>query len=423
VIRATFPDASNTTTTVLMGLRTSESVPGRYRMADWLNTTHRAAADASANGWTVALGTDTSVSGGNARISHATATTTMTKRISIERTTLLDSLRGDFDVYARVLAAAARKYRLQLKWAFGNIDPLPNVNEEYLHDTTDAGAFNFVMVPLGRISIPTETDSAVLGKLKFEIWTAQKSGTAQNLTVDYIRLIPSNNAWVLTPPSDRTKWLAEELTSPVTNPGSGTAISIATTSRLGLFNDLGDNAGSPAITATGHHATKFSVGAQQYGGADRTLKLNIRNTTDSVDTASVTIAIPSGTNRKRKTLDWDAVAGKSYQAQVDDPSTVGSKYMYVRNITDTFTPVFDQNTSLQTDPGSRPTRKTNEKLDSSNNATMELDGTGVPFWIPPGLSMIYIEPWDTIGKNYTEPTHNLARTMTVQATVYPRWWV
>jgi hypothetical protein len=37
--------------------------------------------------------------------------------------------------------------------------------------------------------------------------------------------------------------------------------------------------------------------------------------------------------------------------------------------------------------------------------------------------MIYVEPWDTIAKNYTEPTHNLARTMTVQATVYPRWWV
>jgi hypothetical protein len=65
----------------------------------------------------------------------------------------------------------------------------------------------------------------------------------------------------------------------------------------------------------------------------------------------------------------------------------------------------------------------NEKLDSSGNSLFPLDSTGVPFWLPPGLSMIYIEPWDTIGKNYTEPTHNLARTMTVQATVYPRWWV
>jgi hypothetical protein len=263
-----------------------------------------------------------------------------------------------------------------------------------------------------------------LGKLKFEIWTCQKSGAASNLDIDYIRFIPSNSAWIITPGSDRTKWLAAELTTPVTNPAGGTAISVGVTSGLGGLNDATDNAGSPAITSVGHHSTKFVCGGQNYSGADRTLKLNIRNTTDSVDTTSVTVTIPAGTNFRRRTLEWDAAAGKSYQAQVDDPSSAaGAKSLYVRSIIDTFTPVFEQNSSMQSDPGSRPTRRVNEKLDSSGNSLFPLDSTGVPFWLPPGLSMIYVEPWDTIAKNYTEPTHNLARTMTVQATVYPRWWV
>lgn len=433
-VRATFPDASNQTTTLLVGLRTSEDIPGRYRIADWLNTTSRAQLEASANGWTIALGTDTSAvagsgasgSGSNvARVTHSTTNLTMTKRVSIERTTLLDSLRGDFDVYVRVLAGGARRFRLQLKWAYGDVSPLPNVNDEYVHDVVDAPAFNWVMVPLGRISIPTETDSALLGKLKMEIWTAQKANSAQNLDLDYLRLVPANSAWILTPATDRTVWEASALTTPVTNPASGTAATIGPNTGLAYFDDLTDNVGSPAITAVGHHSTRFNLGAENYGGTDRTVKINIRNTTDSTDVVSRTVTLKPGVDTKVRTLEWDAASGKSYQAQVDDPSAVGGggKYVYLRRIIDTFTPVFDQNSSMQTDPGSRPTRRVNEKLDSSGNSVMVLDGTGVPFWIPPGLSAIYVESWDTIGRNYTEPTHNLARTMTVQATPYPRWWM
>lgn len=432
VIKVSFPDASNNTAAVQLALRSSESIPGRFSLADWMNNTHYAQAEATGNNWTVTLGTDTSATAGTnasgagsnvARVTHATAITTMTKRITWSRTANLDSLRGDLDVWARIKGAAARKYRVQLRWAFGSVSPLPNMTDEYVHDLTDASAFDWVMVKLGRISVPIETDVAVLATFKAELWTAQKAGAASNLDVDYIRFVPTESSITTTPEANSTTWFADQMTTPVTNPGSGTATNITPNTNLAQFQNLTDNIGTPAIADLGHHRTKFVLGAQDYNGADRTLKVNIRNTTDSTDTTSATVTVKAGTNRKRKTLEWDAASGKSYQAQVDDPSAVGSKYLTMRLITDTFIPVFEQNSSLQSDPGSRPSRHTVEKLDSSGNALFTLDSEGVPFWVPPGLSMLYVEAWDPVGKNYNENFHVVTRTTTVQATIYPRWWV
>jgi hypothetical protein len=46
----------------------------------------------------------------------------------------------------------------------------------------------------------------------------------------------------------------------------------------------------------------------------------------------------------------------------------------------------------------------------------------VPFWIPPGLSLIYLEAFDARLANYTEPRSVNQRTLTVSPTVTPMYY-
>ena len=52
-----------------------------------------------------------------------------------------------------------------------------------------------------------------------------------------------------------------------------------------------------------------------------------------------------------------------------------------------------QNQKARSDPGSLPTRSDVEKLDSSGNMVIPLSATAVPFWLPPGLSLIYLNEY------------------------------
>src|SRR5207247_6185565 len=101
--------------------RPNYCITERNRLSDFLNGPNYAQAESTGNGWTVTLATGTSstadgnASGGNmARTTHTTDPNTLAKRITWTRSTTLDCLRGRYTVYARLLAAAAKVYDLQL---------------------------------------------------------------------------------------------------------------------------------------------------------------------------------------------------------------------------------------------------------------------------------------------------------------------
>jgi hypothetical protein len=429
----TAPDASTALTDIYMSRKSSMGQPGRA-LTDFLNGPFKAQAESSLNGWTVTLGTnvtatavgaDASGTGNDvARINHATNPTDYSKKITWTRTTDLDSLRGEHDVWVRVKAVAAEVFTMQLRWGPGDSTPVPYTLDEVTHDASGASSFGFVMVKLGRIRLPKEPQASV-GTLKLELWT--HVGTAdQDLDVDYLDFMPAEAQVHITAPTEggSVTWLGSELVSPVTNPGGGTAGLFSSTT-CG-FTDLTDNAGSPpaagSITEPGRHTVTFHT--KRYGGTSgQTLTYRIRNITDSANTATTVITMTAAEdaanamNRTTK-VKFDAVAGKVYQAQVDDPSSVTFLWD-IFSIKDSFIPTVGQNEKVRTDPGIVPSRAAVEKLNSSSALLGNMDATGVPFWIPPGLSLIGFEALDASITGYEEPQSFNARTLTVQANVTP----
>jgi hypothetical protein len=412
---------------ILCALRSDESIPGRRSLTDYLNGPFYAQAEATGNNWTVTLGTNTTAtaigaaasgSGSDvARIAHTSSPTVYAKRITWTRTVDLDSLRGDTDVYARVKAGAARDFRLQLRWGPGGtaLNSLPEV----VHDVSSFGSFDWILIKLGTIRLPLET-TVTLGTLILEVWTRQNSGTAQNLDVDYLQFVPGEQQALIAISGEAgtTMTLGKDLVTPVANPAGGTAggVSVntlafdATTDNAGWGSNTGD------ITAAGRYQVSFAL---KTGPSSQTIVVRIRNITDSSDTVSKTL---TGNGSLMTTdLSFDAVAGKAYQPQVDDPS--GANEWDVRSISVTQVPVVTQNERLRTDPGSVPSRYAVEKVSSSGTLVETAAGDVVPFWLPPGLSLLVLDSGDATASPYVGAISVLDRTFTVTPTVYPRWWV
>ncbi|MGH2692318.1 MAG: hypothetical protein ACRDHM_07410 [Actinomycetota bacterium] len=177
----------------ILGARRS----GRRSLYDYVNETKAAQLDISGNGWTRTLGTDStatadaSASGGNmVRSTHTTTPATAARRARVTRTTRLDSLRGEFDVWVRVKAAAARDYRLQLRWGLGTPDPVPFTEDEITWNLAGSSSWDWVMQKLGKIKVPEEP--AILGGLTLELWTRMAATPAATLDADYFFLVPSD---------------------------------------------------------------------------------------------------------------------------------------------------------------------------------------------------------------------------------------
>lgn len=424
-------DASSSITDIYLGMRSNGGIHGRRSLVDLLNGPGYVQCEASGNGWTVTRdasasnAVDANASGGNTLlIDHATLPNTLHLRASLTRSTLTGALREELDVWARVKAAGARKYGIQLRWGAGSQVPVPNTNAEVYHDASNASSFDYVMVNLGRIHIPPEA-VVTLGTIRLELWTRVYSGTDQDLSIDYLYFRPAasdypndQQALIQTAEGASETWLGSDLTTPVTNPGGGTAGIVILGTVLGL-DTATDNCGTPAITSTGRHKTKFRVYRyQDFGTGSETVVIRIRNTTDSTTVATKTLTIDSF-GSANVNISWDAVAGKSYQAQVDDPSD-GS--FAVTSITDSFVPSITQNEKVRTDPGTIPGRLAAEKLDSSGQLLGDLAATIVPFWVPPGLSLIVVDLNDAALADYTEPKNVYNRTCNVAVAITPRWY-
>jgi hypothetical protein len=118
--------------------------------------------------------------------------------------------------------------------------------------------------------------------------------------------------------------------------------------------------------------------------------------------------------------------GDVYQPRVILTGRNLPAYIDVNSITMYTWPYIPQNGKLRSDPGSLPSRSAVEQVDSSGNLGLAVDSTGTPFWIPPGLSLLWVTCFDVPPQGFNENKSHLQsgskRTMTVTPTVYPRYW-
>jgi hypothetical protein len=434
VLDVAFPDASTAGVEADYARLSNDGVMGRNRLADFLNGPNFAQAEATANGWTATLGTDASsvadgnASGGNTlRITHATDPTTAKQRVNLTRSTMMDCLRGRFVVMARVKGAAARLFKLQLVWGPGTSPQYSN--DEVDHDLTNATTFNYVPVNLGEIELPEEL-GVQLGNFTMQLWTRQDSGTAQNLDVDDLWLVPAVDTAAATVSSGGEQSVfGSALTTPPKDLGAGdptwTAGTVSGTSMvLDTLNDgagWGDNTNG-AFGGVGHHAITFDWNFVS-GDSGYTYKVEVANLTDNTIVASQSFTpSPNTSGHQTLILAFDGVAAKVYQPRVVHTVQTSLGTTTIHSMSHTVIPLIVQNQRVRSDPGSLPTRDDVETLDSSGNLLTQMDPSATPFWVPPGLSLVWLNELDVSAAGYVENQATLGRTMTVTPTVYRRDW-
>lgn len=445
VITTAFPDAANETEALDYWLGSSQNIPGNRRLADYLNGPFYAQAEANGNGWTLTAGTDTTLAGAAdataspgsgttlARITHSTDPTTYNKRITWTRSTLLDSLRGTHRVFARVRPASTSKFRLQLNWSAGTITS--ETNDEFVLDQTNNTAAVWVMCDLGTVDIPESITGIAMANLTLELSTRMGLGlSAVVLDVDYIILVPQDGV---------ARVIAAEVESSVTTVTDGADLQVPKDLGAGdptwaIYANLTVhgkrmklNANNEAVgvgstttggftgVTNGRHKVLFQIGSNDFLG---TVNQEVVNITDNtvVASRSVTQMIPFTFDTVVE-LNVTDVNAKLYQPRVTITSyTAGN--IEVRSITVIPILAIAQNQQVRADPGSTGIERYGaERLDISGNYVGALDAANVPFWIPPGLSLLWVESYDlTVGG--PELPHANPRTYTVTPTVYPRFW-
>ena len=164
------------------------------------------------------------------------------------------------------------------------------------------------------------------------------------------------------------------------------------------------------------------------GSPTLTFNCGLANLTDNTVT-QITTTLGSGHTLGRFNQVTELVAddtnAKAYQPRVTVTILSGGGsvgHVDVNSIEVGTVPYIAQNGKLRSDPGSLPTRAKVEQVDSSGNLGLEADATGVPFWLPPGLSLVWITVFDIGNLGYDENASTIGRTFTVTPTVYPRFW-
>jgi hypothetical protein len=441
VITTAFPDASTSVEALDYFLATTDNIPGNHRLADYLNGPYFAQAEANGNGWTLTAGVDTTLAGvadataspgsgtSAARITHSTDPTTYNKRITFTRTTLLDSLRGTHRVFVRVKPASTSKFRLQLNWSAGTATS--ESNDEFVLDQTNDSVPVWALCDLGTIEVP-DSIAITLGSLTLELSTRMGLGLAAvNLDVDYLMLVPQ---------ADVASVLFADAETSVTSitdgadgqvpkdlgAGDPTWVTGSVHGHRMKLNAVNEAVGVGSTTtggfigvSGGRHQVRFAFDENNFIG---TYQFEIANITDNTVARTAQSVTTLASNESGEIgLILDDVAGKLYQPRVTITAyTSGS--VEIRSFT--VIPIIRivQNQQVRADPGSTGLeRYAAERLDSSGFYVGALDAERVPFWIPPGLSLLWVESYDlTVGG--VELPHFNARTLTVTPTVYPRFW-
>lgn len=392
-------------------------------MSDYLDETGFAQAEASGRGWTVTLGADTAgvvdanASPGSgtsaAETSYTSNPTTMATRVHLTRTTKMDSLRGSWDIYATIKASAAARHVLQVAWAPVAATNPATRGDEAVHDTSVLGtppAFGYVAKKLGRLTIP---ETGALSGVTVDLLSRRESGTG-TLRWDAIWFVPADRqATVVAVPGGSSSVLGKNLTSPpfklTADPTWIAGGVIGDSIYLNSPNEaagMGPNTGTDLPDGRNRYTFSFSA----FGVADWTVR--VVNVTDNTETIS-----RSGSGGQLVTLDFDAAAGKLYQAQINNPTGDGN--LAAASITHQFLASLAQNEQFRTDPGPRYGV---DRLDSSGNITGSLTIEGaVPAILPPGLNHIMVRAEQVPLALYEEGQSLRANTPTVSVVYSPRY--
>jgi hypothetical protein len=448
-----FPDASTAVQQISFNLLSSDLMPGNDYLVDFVNGPYYGQAEANGNGWTLTAGTDTTLAGAVdalaspgsgtsvARITHATAVNYPTMRIRWSRTTLLDCLRGSFAVFVRMkpTITANSSYDVSIKWGTGGT--VQNSNEIYTLDNTASTGAAYRLLYLGNIVLPEDSTSPAISSLQIELWSNMTGVlTAQNLDVDYIGLCPTEDVAVATVSGNNTdtttgstlgvpKQLGAPVSDPVWTAGtvSGTVMTLIASNAGAAWGGTGIAGNTGFFTGVGGTQHTVSATMSFVSPTNITAKFQLIyfdvGGLNPVVAATTTKGPISSPQAWTPTLSVADVAGKLYQLRVV-VTGFSSGGLFVSTLTHITTPIIIQNQKARFDPGSVPPRYSAEQLDSSGNIIVTMNASKVPFWIPPGLSLVQMRFWDKkADSNDLELSHLNARTVSVSPAVYPRSWV
>jgi hypothetical protein len=442
-ITAKFPDASSNIVEVDYGLISNNSIAGSRYLSDYLNGPNYAVLRASGNGWTRTLGaSSTAISDAGAadglvsvdgnRISFTGATNGVMESISkVTRTTLLDSLRGRWQVLARgkFPHAGLNNYQLQLLWGAGTTT---SESEDVVSiDYTLESVAEYQMIPVGYIHFPREKNIAI-GQITLDLWG---STDGNQMHVDSLFILPADDSAVVEPVATGSVSITgDTLTTPPKNltadPGgswSAGDVSIGNNvARLNAVNEAvgwGDNTNGLYTGVSGiSRLFVWKVKAHTNNKVDTiSVTASIADITGDTEVAAVSADYAGNVTSYLSTLYTESNTHK-FQPRIYVTARV-SGYVDIQLVTMDIVTGVGQNGQVRSDPGSLPTRNAVEALDSSGNLTVTATASGVPFWLPPGLSLIYVLPLDmpvSPGAFYNQSF--VSRTMTVTPAVYPRWW-
>jgi hypothetical protein len=345
-----------------------------------------------------------------ARVSGAGANpTAMAKRVRLTTSTLVECLLGTWDVYLRIgpyPGTTNDEYRVQVRWGPSTVDPspfaMPEVIVNDLAHTTGAQMSEFYM---GRLTIPA---GVALSGVSFEVWTRRlDSASGASLDLDTLMLIPVDSVSYLGAiiPGRGSSWTGPELVTPTSQPSGKTAGRVL--SERMTLNDDGDAAGTPPNTgmtlSAGRHVFFFTFSWSKApsttvpGGETGSIQVRVRNITDNnnaaVETATLPAAVARATQSGTYRMEFDAVAGKSYQLQFEMiSSTAAGSTFSISRVVEAFVPVNTGAQVLHTDPE----RETVDQLTTTGTFLQPYANSGpVPIRCNPGLNLLHIAPLDT----------------------------
>jgi hypothetical protein len=410
---------------VLIAVRPQRNLPAAS-MADYLSDTGFAQCEATGRGWTVTLGTDTSGSvdasmspGSGTSAARTTFSTDagLARRVTLTRTTKMDSLRGIWDVWLRMEQSIATRLGLQMRWSPSTADPPLFIEPEIFTDSVTEGtpaSSEPIEVKLGRVYIPP---AASASGMRIELWARRLIGSGV-LDLDHIWFVPSDTSSTVVVPATSSSAVFEgsSLTTPVSSPAGGTA-GVVNGDALVLDTStdnagLGPNAGT--VLPSGRYRTFFTL--FNTDGVSRTASVRVRNVTLGTNIVSLTATVKPDQQKTFGPLEFDADGTTAYQEQVDDPS-VGGAIVIIRLRRNYITSIAASE-AIRTDPD----RFSVELVDSSNNVRHYLGVEGaVPAMLQPGLNHLMFRADEQ--PIALDPQHKNIRTrvMTVTVSYDPRY--
>lgn len=401
--------------------------------ADYLNETKYTASASSTRGWVTTLGQGTTSGaasdaaalnryGSNYAIITVpqTLTDTFYKRARYTRTTKLDSLRGEWAVYARVFAVGTEKWDMQLRWGPGATDPVPYTEDKVLHSIDIGEQSAWEDVYMGRIAFPeVEPFNAVT----LEFWASARSvGTNPALLwFNGFYLLPASpQSRIYMREGGTTVYDGYELVTPAARVGADPAWvggdrGDAGQIRLSNGENVGIRPNSGTAYGTGRQKFTFDISRRDTSQDDNDMKVRI------VDVGASSVIKSKVVDKAGKfNITLDTTSGTLYQAQVFNQASGPRPIITVESITREYIPTIGTTAWVHCDPEAADVTR----RDASNMVLggMKVEGA-VPFVLEPGWYVISIIPenLETPGHDNRPTSPNSNQTYTLRVTHRPRY--